>query len=339
MKKVTAYINTARVRSLVEALQAAGVDEIMVTEYFKPLSQASRLELCCDEDRVAAVSEIIHRLGTTGRLADHSVYVRDFDPNGASKALLGQRISSLDEVQLGSLVKQLFAGIERHITGIFLIATMCVLGVGLFVHMQLASFQENEAARMQKLQNVKDGSVRLQAGVLEGLFAVDQLHRSPKESVYAKLRESQEVIKTAERDLRSLVVSHADLLDSIVFLDQTFQTVVEDMIAMLALKEPATSQLPPTESSHERIMGTLYTIHMKLMATLSSLEQAVQDMDFQAREISYRELTTIKIFLLVLSAVFLLVTILLWATARQKVSRPIQIVVQEARTIDSGDLR
>jgi nitrogen regulatory protein PII len=84
MKKVTAYINTVRVHWLVEELQKIGIDEIMVTEYFKPISQISRLELRCGNNWVEQVRDIVHRIGTTGNPGDHYFDVKELDDNNGS---------------------------------------------------------------------------------------------------------------------------------------------------------------------------------------------------------------------------------------------------------------
>ncbi|MFA4924526.1 MAG: hypothetical protein WC557_10070 [Ignavibacteriaceae bacterium] len=75
MKKITAYVNTTRVHWLVEELQTLGVQEIKVTEYFKPLSQISRFELSCDDHLVENVRAIVHKIGTCGQAADHAFFV------------------------------------------------------------------------------------------------------------------------------------------------------------------------------------------------------------------------------------------------------------------------
>ncbi len=84
MKKVTAYINTVRVHWLVEELQKIGIDEIMVTEYFKPTSQISRLELKCGNNWVEEVKRLVHEIGTTGEAADHYFDVKDLSSDDES---------------------------------------------------------------------------------------------------------------------------------------------------------------------------------------------------------------------------------------------------------------
>jgi nitrogen regulatory protein PII len=97
MKKVTTYVNTIRVHWLVEELEGAGIKEIMVTEYFSPLSKISRLELACEDDKVETVRSIVHRIGTTGAPGDHLFVVTDFDPDTPSKLPVDRRMSRLEE--------------------------------------------------------------------------------------------------------------------------------------------------------------------------------------------------------------------------------------------------
>lgn len=97
MKKIAAYINTLRVHWLVEELKHAGVNEIMVTEYFSPLSQISRMQLLCDDKSVETIQSIIHKVGKAGSPADHIVEVADFDKNTLNERPNGRRISPLEE--------------------------------------------------------------------------------------------------------------------------------------------------------------------------------------------------------------------------------------------------
>jgi len=96
MKKITAYVNPLRVHWLIEELEAIGINEIMVIEYFAPVSKISRFELLCEDQTVERVRRIIDKIGTTGAPGDHFIAVTDFDPNVPSKLPLGQRMSRLE---------------------------------------------------------------------------------------------------------------------------------------------------------------------------------------------------------------------------------------------------
>ena len=97
MKKITAYVNTMRIHWLVEELEAVGVQEIMVTEYFSPLSKISRFVFLCSDDAVHQACDIIHRIGTNGSAGDHYIDVKEFQPKSFGSAPPGLPISPLED--------------------------------------------------------------------------------------------------------------------------------------------------------------------------------------------------------------------------------------------------
>ncbi len=97
MKRVTTYISPIRVHWLIGELGSTGIKEIKVVEYFKPLSQVSRIDLLCDETVVDYVCRIIHEVGTTGGLPDHLVFVNDFHAKSADLSTIGRRMGELDD--------------------------------------------------------------------------------------------------------------------------------------------------------------------------------------------------------------------------------------------------
>lgn len=84
MKTIKAGVNTTRVHWLVEELQALGVQDITVTEHFKPLSQISEMSFDCDDYMVSEAKRIIHKIGTCGNVPDHYLFVDDFKGNSKS---------------------------------------------------------------------------------------------------------------------------------------------------------------------------------------------------------------------------------------------------------------
>jgi nitrogen regulatory protein PII len=77
MKVIKAGVNTTRVHWLVEELQALGIQDIIVTEHFRPLSQISRMTFVCDDFKVSEVKRVIHKIGTCGNAVDHYLFVED----------------------------------------------------------------------------------------------------------------------------------------------------------------------------------------------------------------------------------------------------------------------
>lgn len=77
MKRITAYVNTTRIHWLVEELQTKGINEIMVSEFFRPTSQISKFEFFCEEKDLKEIQEIVHIIGTCGKPADHLIEVKE----------------------------------------------------------------------------------------------------------------------------------------------------------------------------------------------------------------------------------------------------------------------
>ncbi len=84
MKKVTFYNDTIRVHILVNELQKIGIDEIMVTEYFKRCFQISKFECVCTEDLIEEIRSLIHNIGNDGKSTDHSILVKEIEGNKKS---------------------------------------------------------------------------------------------------------------------------------------------------------------------------------------------------------------------------------------------------------------
>jgi len=60
-------------------LQKIGITEIKVTEYFRPYSQISLLELKCEKKLVEEVRKLVHEIGTTGNEVDHYFTIKNLD--------------------------------------------------------------------------------------------------------------------------------------------------------------------------------------------------------------------------------------------------------------------
>jgi len=85
MKRITAYVNTMRIHWLVEKLQQVGINEIMVSEFFRPNCQISKVEFFCEEKLVEEARNLIHKIGTSGKSADHLFFINEIE--GSAKSI------------------------------------------------------------------------------------------------------------------------------------------------------------------------------------------------------------------------------------------------------------
>lgn len=218
MKRITAYVNTVRVHWLAEELVAAGVKEIRVIEHFSPTSQISRLQLCCADELVGRVREIIRRLGTCGVPPDFDLVVADFDPNLPSQIPMGQRMSVLEEPQLARRIRSLFKGASTKVTAIFLAITVSIGAVGVFTHFRLEQFQYAARMSADNVRTVIDAASTIQTAHLEELLAAEQFHRGDTHNA-VRVRLGAAVEKLQESQLVTVVA-----IDSLVEMENRFQS-------------------------------------------------------------------------------------------------------------------
>lgn len=97
MKRITAYVSPSKVRFIIGELSSGDVKEIKVVAYFKPLSEASRIDLLCEEGAASRIQLVIQKLGTTDSLPDHMIFVNDFTPKPIDRQSNCKRMGQLDE--------------------------------------------------------------------------------------------------------------------------------------------------------------------------------------------------------------------------------------------------
>lgn len=84
LNRVVAYVNTTRIHWLVEELQKIGINEIMVSEFFRPNCQISKVEFFCEEKLVEEARCLIHKIGNSGKSADHLFFIYKIEGNEKS---------------------------------------------------------------------------------------------------------------------------------------------------------------------------------------------------------------------------------------------------------------
>ena len=305
MKKITAYVNTLRVHWLVEKLQEIGIEEIVVTEHFKPLSQISRMILQCKDDEVDGVREIIHRYGSTGKLPDHAIHVDHVKSRQPSQFLLGRRLSYLEELRIKSLVRGLLDRVGLKLSLAFLVITATVVLGGIVTYSQLKSLQDTIEQSAKTVLRTLDATLR-------------------------RLREAAAQISLAIDELRHSDFRSDSILDSLSRLDQQFQSNVS------AMAETLRGEGDPR--SHQRLMITLGRTQRELMRVLLSLERAVKASVQRTQEKNDELLHEIRLSLLVLALGGIAAIGVTWLVAERKVTRPLRLLIKEAENTENEEM-
>jgi len=344
MKKITAYINTVRVHWLVEELEAIAINEIMVTEYFSPTSKISRMELLAHDNVVEKVREIIHRVGTTGEAADHSLFIEEFDPSLPSQIPLGQRASRLEESRVKQLVRFLLYGSHRKIRTAFLIITIIVLGVALFIGVQTDSVWQSAKETMERNHLLSEKVKIIENAVLEEMLAVECYHRGEDKKARRDFKEANVKLTNAIAFLQNTNIAlHASAKPQMLAeIERKFHSIVSEMFDIadtLSGESKQKHRRHAVELSHSQVMASLDSQRQLLVIQLASFETAMSELlDEKQNEIE-RSTQEVRISLFLLIGAALGLTAAIWIIIERNVSRPIQKLVEEAKVIDMKELQ
>ena len=344
MKKITAYISTVRVHWLVEALKQLGINEIMVTEFFRPTSQISRMELYCDDSLVTEVRKTVHRLGTTGEIPDHDIIVSEFDPDLPGQIPLGKRISRLQESRVKQLIDVLLKGLRGKLSIAFLVITISILAVGVIVHTRIGTFQDYLNKTSQKTRVLDEAVNQIQQSLLTEMLAAERLHRGDVASSVRDFQVARSDLKEAIEELKEVHTASLSALDSIVVMESRFQSAVGGMFAVIG--ELATSAPPVNKTrasmlamTHQEAMKSLEANRFQILEALRTLKKRMDDDSVTLESNVERAVTDIRVSLTLLATLAGLITLVTWLVAERKVARPLQVLVEEAKTIDTGELK
>ncbi len=352
MKKITAYINTTRVHWLVEELQAMGIDDIMVTEYFKPLSQVSRLELLCQDTEVVKVKGIIHRVGTMGGPPpDHDIIVSQHDPNRLRLLPMSIRLDPLEESRLKQFINNAFHGVGKRLSFTFSVIALSIVCVALILHVRIEGVQYSAREANRNVRVITDATKQIQTAHLEQLLAAERLHRGDRTSSLQQFKNAGAKHEEAASVLKQSHLFEQTAIDSLVALESRFQSVMGSMFEIItsldrvgkkndsAYRVESATEITRLSQSHDNIMAMLDVLHLHSMEMLVSLEQTVSNLATRRENESEDALRAVRLSLTILTVLAFVITIAMWLVARQKVSHPIQVLVEEAKTLDTEGLK
>ncbi|MEX1138699.1 MAG: hypothetical protein WEF53_05085 [Bacteroidota bacterium] len=344
MKKVTAYVNTLRVHWLVEELEAMGIGEIMVTEYFSPSSNISRMELFSEDRDVENVRDVIHRIGTTGEAGDHSFFMEEYDPKLPGLIPFGRRTSKLEETRVKQLVNFLLRGTHGKIRSAFLILAISVIAVGLFAYAQSSMLQRSAEDSLRTIAFISDATGTLESAVLAEMLAVERSHRGERTVALGDFREARSKLLNAIEGIRRGGLMRPGMADSLQDLEHRFHHVADGMFGMfqntpengLATGSPA---IGGVYESHAAVMSMLDAIRADVLRLLSSFEDDTRLQTSFRQQQMIRSIDSIRLSLLLLAVGTIVATAMVWLMVERKVSRPIRRLIEESRTYDTTQLQ
>ena len=343
MKKITAYVNTVRVHWLVEELEAMGIEEIMVTEYFSPSSKISRMELLAQDDAIEMVREIIHRVGTTGGAGDHSLFIEEYDPSLPSQIPLGKRTSKLEESRMKQLVNFLLHGSHRKIRAAFLFIVLSILGVAVFVSIQTKGIEESVEETNATVQLLSETINVIESALLEEMLAVERFHRGEPLPALEDFREARAKLTGAITHIKEADVAPREVTSALADLEDRFHLLADGMFGLAhTLSKDHQSSLrrksPAMSAAHMLVMASLDDLRLQLLVHLTSFQRTLKELMSAKRQEMYQSIREVRISLLLLVGAAIGVTVAVWLMVERKVSRPIQKLVEESNIVDTVKL-
>jgi len=279
MKKITAYINTVRVHWLVEELEALGITEIMVTEYFSPSSKISRMELFARDDAVELVRESVHRVGTMGAAADHCFFIEEYDPGLQSQIPMGKRTSKLEESRIKQLINFMLRGSHRRIRSAFVLMTIGVLGVAAFIGLRTNEIQLTAKRTVETVRLLSEASSAMESGVLEEMLAVERFHRGEATDALNDFKTARVKVIDAVSDLEESQALSKSTFDVLTTLEHRFHLIAGgmfDIVERLSNEEKRNHQQERAETGYNGFAiplaaGALYTYGILLSPALGAV--------------------------------------------------------------------
>ncbi len=344
MKKITAFVNTSRVHWLVEELEAAGIKEIMVTEYFRTKSQISRLDLFCEDQTVHTIREVVHRLGTTGSRPDHDIVILPVKPGASNQIPIGQRMSRLEEPLLKQLVLTLFKGATRNLSLVFLVTTLSIFLVGLFIHVRLLTLQRTSREASENIRLASNATLQIQTAHLRQLVAAERLHKGDAATAFADFETSRTTLMAAAMELRQSHLLPYNEVDSLANIEDEFQSMMRGMLHVVSRlsgmgSARGSKRISDLSKSHRDIMTSLEVLHARCVGLLTSLGQEVKLLTQKQEALRDEAFRDVRMSLTALLAVATVLSLLVWLVAERKIARPLHVLVDEVRINNLEQLR
>jgi hypothetical protein len=194
------------------------------------------------------------------------------------------------------------------------------------------------------MRAVVDAASIIETAHLQELLAAEKLHRGEGENAVLEFKAARGRLGKAVKTLQASQVNSQGDVDSLVALEDRFQSITDGMFGILTQlsRLPAkqnTAQRSDLSQSHAELMRSLDLMHHRGMESLLSIKQAVSEVTRSHDIENNAALDAVRLSLTILAGVATVITVLMWLVTRSKVSQPLDILVEEARALDDGELK
>jgi signal transduction histidine kinase len=236
----------------------------------------------------------------------------------------------------------MFNGIGKKITLAFIVVTLSVLGAGLFVFNRIEEVHDSSMATSQNVQAVVSAAGIVQNSIFHEIWAVERFHRGDTIPAHQEFQDARKAMDEAIQVLRVSNVLNSITCDSLSALRHRFQALVLQMF------ETSDTLKRSRQSGNTKITDELTRIHQSMMTSLDQLHRQLEEillvlqlrtsaLSTHSQEENAHTLNEVKIALVILFALAVFVTIVAWFMIEHYVTRPLQRLTKEVKSIGSGD--
>jgi hypothetical protein len=184
----------------------------------------------------------------------------------------------------------------------------------------------------------------LESSMLEEMLSAERLHRGEAASAMKDFQKAWTKFESAIWIMKQTNNIDRTKVDSLIRLEHEFHAVVGGMFGIVdSLSRYGDvihrKKILELSNSHNRIMASLDDLRQELLSLVASIELDARKLVVGKQKEVDGLIREVMFSLLLLASAAMCVTIMIWILVERNVARPIQRLMENVRTIDSGQLK
>ncbi len=236
----------------------------------------------------------------------------------------------------------MFTGISTKLILTFLIVSLMIIVVGIFIYRQTGIIVSSTDQLSQTLLQMHDAAWEVREAVLEEEVALEQVHRLDEGIAMENFQNARTKMTAAIRVLQDISLIDKSDLDSLSLHEHDFRLLVENMFAVqqqlsMAGHKEDHQRMPELSAEHALMMRSIDNQAQQLRELLIRLDSRSRQVTADRRGKSRETMSNVREsqFLLLSSGVIF--TIFMGMLAQRRIARPVKKLTEEVKLIGSGN--
>lgn len=241
------------------------------------------------------------------------------------------------------LVRIPLKGTGAKITLAFVFVTMAVAGVAFYIWDRIETVFEVNSTMVQRSEIITNAAAVVQNSIFDEIWAVGRFHQGAEEDATQIFRTARDEMDTAIQLLKESRVLNAAEFDSLSVLRHRFHSEVGLMFTltdslMSARRAKDVKAAKEFGRSHEQTMTSVDILHQHLEEMLLRLQMRTSELSGENQRVVSAMINQVKLSLVFLSVFLVLVTVAAWFITEWLVTRPLQRLTEQVKSIKMDDL-